>query len=75
TYNGVAPVSLPGQEEEETPPENDDEPRRNARREEAPKARPTIRDEPDAEGSKLKNNDSPPPRRANFLRRIFGRDG
>lgn len=74
SYDGLTPPTLPGAEEE-TVVENDDEPRRTTRREEAPRARPTIRDEADAEGTKQNKNQAPPPRRANFLKRLFGRDG
>ncbi|WP_256199148.1 penicillin-binding transpeptidase domain-containing protein [Verrucomicrobium spinosum] len=75
SYDGLATAFQPGTEEEEPAVDNDDEPRRSAKREEAPKARPTIRDEADAEGTKQNKNQAPPPRRANFLKRLFGRDG
>jgi penicillin-binding protein 2 len=73
SYDGLTPVPVPGAEEEELVVEND-EPRRPTRREEAPRARPTIRVEADAEGTMKNKNQPPPPRRANFLRRILGRE-
>ncbi|WP_038169221.1 penicillin-binding transpeptidase domain-containing protein [Verrucomicrobium sp. BvORR106] len=75
SYDGLPTAFQPGTEEEEAVVDNDDEPRRSAKREDAPKARPTIRDEADAEGTKQNKNQAPPPRRANFLKRLFGRDG
>lgn len=69
SFDGVAPIVIPGQEEEETTTgEDPPKPRRAA--DDGPKVKAKVREEADAEGSNAVKNQRAP-RRANLLQRIF----
>jgi penicillin-binding protein 2 len=66
----VAPVA-----DEDDVAVNDDPPPRPRRRDDSGESRPKvkIKEEADAEGTRAIQNKQPPPRRANFFQRVFGR--
>lgn len=73
TFDGVTPVALPGAEEEAGAAGSGEEPPKpKVVANETPKVKAKVRADADAEGSNAVNNQQAP-RRANFLRRIFGR--
>jgi penicillin-binding protein 2 len=76
SFEGMAPVQLPGSSEEEAGDSGDNEPppKRPARAEQNERVRAAVRPEADEEGSRnVRNNQQPAPRRANIFKRIFGR--
>jgi penicillin-binding protein 2 len=72
SFDGVAPVPVAGQEEEEAGSGNDEPPPRARASDDSPKVKAKVREEADAEGSSAVKNQQAP-RRANFLKKLFGR--
>lgn len=74
SFDGMPPVAQPANEDD-TGTANDDADIPKPKRKEEPAAAPraTIREEADVEGSRAIQNQTTPPRRANFLKRIFTR--
>ncbi|TLD71902.1 penicillin-binding protein 2 [Phragmitibacter flavus] len=75
SYDGLPAITLPGTEDEDTGTINEDEPPRPTRARDTQVSKPKvkIREEADAEGSAAVKNRQPPPRRANFFKRMLGR--
>ncbi len=73
TFDGVTPVALPGAEEEAGAAGSGEEPPKpKAVANDKPRVKAKVRADADAEGSNAVNNQQAP-RRASFLKRIFGR--
>jgi penicillin-binding protein 2 len=72
TYDGLPPVQLPNQEEEDTGTANDEPPPKPQRSsDDRPAVKGKVRQAADAAGSSGASNTQPPPRRANFFRKLF----
>lgn len=75
SFEGMAPVQLPGASEEEAGDSGDNEPppRRASRSEQNVRVRAAVRQEADEEGSRNVRNQKAEPRRPGLFKRLFGR--